>query len=52
MSAVLDVLHQPEMKQRDELPDFKWNQDSMLTLDHVNFTYPETTQPALKKIFR
>lgn len=50
MSAVLDVLHQPEMKQRDELPDFKWNQDSTLTLDHVNFTYPETTQPALKKI--
>lgn len=50
MSAVLAVLHEPEMTEREVLPDLKWNNDSTLKLDHVSLTYPDTKQPTLKDI--
>lgn len=50
LTAVLDVLNEPEMKQRDELPSFKWDNQSQLVLSHVSLTYPESKQPALKNI--
>ena len=50
MSAVMDVLHEPEMSQREVLPDLKWNDDSTLKLNQVSLTYPGSKEPTLKDI--
>lgn len=50
LSAVLEILNEPEVGDTDKLADFKWQADANLTLKHMNFTYPNTDKPALKDV--
>lgn len=50
MTAVLEVLQQPEMKQRDVLPAFKWDEAATLEVDQATYTYPNADRPALADI--
>lgn len=50
LTAVLEVLNEPEMSQTNVLSDFKWQSTSSLTLKKLNFTYPDADQPALKDV--
>ncbi len=50
MTAVLDVLNEPEMSEREIMPAFKWDNESTLKLDQVALTYPDTEEATLKDI--
>ncbi|MFT8616145.1 MAG: thiol reductant ABC exporter subunit CydD, partial [Lentilactobacillus hilgardii] len=50
LSAVLEVLNEPEMNQTDELTDFKWQKDATLKFTKMAFTYPNADKPALKDV--
>lgn len=50
LSAVLEILGEPEMKQIKVLKDFTWQPDTTLELDKVTYTYPKAEKPALKDL--
>lgn len=50
LKAVLDVLETPETKQRDELKQLTWHDDSAIKFDDVSLTYEDADQPTLSHI--
>lgn len=50
LAQMFDVLQYPTIKQENLVPDFKWDQNSTLVLNNLNFKYPDESADNLINI--